>query len=112
VCLCCAHRHLTDQLCKPNQLHNTNREDEAAAAAAGHYGLEEGHYPGWHAVEGDEVVDPAEIPLCPEYERSGICSGGEDCPLIHGDLCEVRAGGGWVRVGWVDGGRVFSWLAG
>jgi hypothetical protein len=44
-------------------------------------------------------MDPADIPLCGEYEAGGACRGGDDCPLIHGDKCEVRPGGG------MSGGR-------
>lgn len=44
--------------------------------------------------EGD-VLDPADIPLCTEFEADGACRGGDDCPLIHGDQCEVR--GGYTR---------------
>jgi hypothetical protein len=36
------------------------------------------------------VVDPADIPLCGEFEATGACRGGDDCPLVHGDKCEVR----------------------
>lgn len=43
---------------------------------------------GMSGDDGD-VVDPADIPLCTEYEQTGGCAGGDDCPLIHGDQCEV-----------------------
>lgn len=54
--------------------------DESGAAAALHGAA-------------DEAEDPADVALCPEYERAGTCSRGEDCPLIHGDQCQV--GGFW-----------------
>jgi hypothetical protein len=34
-------------------------------------------------------VDPSDIPLCQEYEAHGACAGGDECPLIHGEQCEV-----------------------
>jgi len=37
-------------------------------------------------------MDPADIPLCTEYEQTGGCRGGEDCPFIHGEQCQVRRG--------------------
>ena len=40
---------------------------------------------GW----GGDMADPADIPLCSEFSRTGDCSKGDDCPLIHGDECEV-----------------------
>jgi hypothetical protein len=45
---------------------------------------------GW----GDEMADPADIPLCSDFSRTGNCMKGDDCPLIHGDECEVSM---WCR---------------
>jgi len=39
---------------------------------------------GW----GGDMADPADIPLCSEFSRTGNCNKGDDCPLIHGDECE------------------------
>jgi hypothetical protein len=47
----------------------------------------DGCYPSDAAA--DDLVDPADIPLCPEFERSGGCTAGDECPLVHGDQCEV-----------------------
>lgn len=38
----------------------------------------------------NDIMDPADIPLCNEYAATGMCSAGEDCVYIHGDECEVR----------------------
>lgn len=87
----------------------------AAALAAG---LEEGEYAEGEYTEadlaqaelaaaelaaaglGDGVVDPADIPLCASYARAGACPAGDDCVLIHGDLCEVRGRGQACVGGW------------
>lgn len=47
-----------------------------------------GEYP--EGYDGADLVDPSDIPLCEDYEATGACPGGDDCPLIHGDKCEVR----------------------
>lgn len=36
-----------------------------------------------------EVADPADLPLCSEYAGFGSCHRGDNCHLIHGDLCEL-----------------------
>eukprot|EP01025_Chloroclados_australasicus_P056127 TRINITY_DN689_c0_g3_i1.p1 TRINITY_DN689_c0_g3~~TRINITY_DN689_c0_g3_i1.p1 ORF type:complete len:381 (-),score=45.35 TRINITY_DN689_c0_g3_i1:372-1514(-) len=33
--------------------------------------------------------DPAELPLCTEYQVMGSCAKDEDCPYIHGDFCDI-----------------------
>mmetsp|Transcript_30105 Transcript_30105/g.53835 ORF Transcript_30105/g.53835 Transcript_30105/m.53835 type:complete len:240 (-) Transcript_30105:130-849(-) len=43
----------------------------------------------WHAPRPQGVTDPAELPICSHYATFGWCAKGEDCPKIHGDLCEV-----------------------
>jgi len=34
------------------------------------------------------MADPATVSLCSQYLAGGSCQRGDDCPLIHGDLCE------------------------
>ena len=50
-------------------------------------------------AEDELIVDPADVGLCPDWERRGTCRREDDCPLIHGDFCEVglssRGRGGW-----------------
>ncbi|KIY96735.1 hypothetical protein MNEG_11227 [Monoraphidium neglectum] len=45
-----------------------------------------GAYP--DGFDGEDLVDPSDIPLCQEYEAHGACAGGDECPLIHGEQCE------------------------
>eukprot|EP01026_Neomeris_dumetosa_P026953 TRINITY_DN21935_c0_g1_i3.p1 TRINITY_DN21935_c0_g1~~TRINITY_DN21935_c0_g1_i3.p1 ORF type:complete len:283 (+),score=61.81 TRINITY_DN21935_c0_g1_i3:109-957(+) len=33
--------------------------------------------------------DPADLPLCTEYQVMGQCKRDEDCPYIHGDFCDI-----------------------
>lgn len=35
------------------------------------------------------TIDPSQIGLCPYWEISGDCINGDNCLLIHGDLCEM-----------------------
>lgn len=44
--------------------------------------------PGGGGGGGYYEADPADIPLCPEFARRGECRAGDDCALIHGDLCD------------------------
>lgn len=37
----------------------------------------------------DGPTDPADLPLCSSFAASGSCPRGDDCHLIHGDLCSV-----------------------
>eukprot|EP00775_Hariotina_reticulata_P007108 gene7108-7321_t len=55
-------------------------EQAEAAAGAGP--------PGTADADFEDIMDPAEIPLCNEYAATGYCSAGEDCLYIHGDACE------------------------
>ncbi len=43
----------------------------------------------WDVRPDSSMMDPADLPLCSQYRAAGSCSRGDDCPLIHGDLCEV-----------------------
>lgn len=36
-----------------------------------------------------QVTDPADLPLCSEFTRSGRCRKGEACALIHGNECSM-----------------------
>mmetsp|Transcript_960 Transcript_960/g.2492 ORF Transcript_960/g.2492 Transcript_960/m.2492 type:complete len:382 (+) Transcript_960:141-1286(+) len=38
---------------------------------------------------GGGVTDPAELPICSHYTAFGWCAKGENCPKIHGNLCEI-----------------------
>jgi hypothetical protein len=58
-------------------------EQAEAAAVAGPAGPADADF--------EDIMDPADIPLCNEYAATGYCSAGEDCLYIHGDACEVSA---------------------
>ncbi len=92
-------------------------EDDDDEEEGGEEGGEEGE-DDWSRRPDSSMMDPAELPLCSQYSAAGRCTRGDDCPLIHGDLCEVRAlaGDGWgwqagaeagagAGAGWGSGGR-------
>ncbi|GIL77655.1 hypothetical protein Vretifemale_7147 [Volvox reticuliferus] len=41
------------------------------------------------AVAALDLLDPADVELCPGFLLHGRCAAGEDCPLIHGLECEI-----------------------
>ncbi|GIL49837.1 hypothetical protein Vafri_6155 [Volvox africanus] len=66
----------------------------ATARSSGGGNGERGH--GWSgagtarmAAEALDVLDPADVELCPGFLLHGRCAAEEDCPLIHGLECEI-----------------------